>query len=198
MAALPVLAARCVRCAVPLPAAGTCGECLAHPPAFEDAESCFEYRFPVDRLIHRFKYAGDLATGRWLALQLALGVADEPRPDLLVAPPLSKARLRERGFNQALEIGKVVAKKLRVPCDIAGIVRTHETAPQPGLGRRARRANLRGAFRCDLRLAGAHVAIVDDVVTTGATADALARVLKKAGATRVSVWSVARTPESAG
>jgi ComF family protein len=179
-----------------MPRDGTCGECLSRPFAFDAAAAVFEYGFPVDRLIHRFKYAGDLAVGKWLALQLARRVRALPRPDLIVAPPLTPAKLRERGFNQALEIAKRVAPVLAVRCDIAGLAKVRETSPQPGLGRRERRANLRGAFRCDLELGGAHVALVDDVVTTGATGDILARALKKAGAERVSVWCVARTPAS--
>jgi ComF family protein len=194
-AALPFLAQRCPRCAIPMSRFEVCGECLARPFAFDDAACRFEYRFPVDRLVQRFKYAGDLAAGRWLALQLAHLAMQAPRPDLVVAAPLSPSRLRERGFNQALELAKVVARSLRVPCDIGGLAKTHETAPQPGLGRRARRANLRGAFRCDIDVAGAHVALVDDVLTTGATADTIARELKRCGAARVSVWAVARTPE---
>ncbi len=192
---LPLLGAACAHCAIPMPRSGICGECVARPFAFDEARARFQYRFPVDRVIHRFKYAGDLAAGRWLARQLALAVAELPRPDLLVAPPLARARLRERGFNQALEIAKTLATSLRVRCDIAGVSRAHETAPQPGLGRKARRANLRGAFRCNLQLTGARVVIVDDVLTTGATAEALARVLKLAGAAHVGVWTLARTPE---
>jgi ComF family protein len=175
----------CAACERSLPTAASHPGCIAP----------YAYRFPVDRLVQRFKYAGDLAAGRWLALQLAHLAMQAPRPDLVVAAPLSPSRLRERGFNQALELAKVVARSLRVPCDIGGLAKTHETAPQPGLGRRARRANLRGAFRCDIDVAGAHVALVDDVLTTGATADTIARELKRCGAARVSVWAVARTPE---
>jgi ComF family protein len=115
-----------------------------------------------------------------------------PRPDLLVAPPLTRARLRERGFNQALELAKTVGRELGVAVAIEGLRKVRETAPQPSLGGKARRRNLRGAFACRTSLAGAHVAIVDDVLTTGATADAVARVLKGAGAARVSLWTVAR------
>jgi predicted amidophosphoribosyltransferase len=105
--------------------------------------------------------------------------------------------LRARGFNQAVEIARPIARQLRVPFSVDGLARTRDTQPQPGLRRRQRRANLRDAFRCDLRLAGEHVAIVDDVMTTGATAEALAAVLQAAGAGRISVWAVARTPDPA-
>ncbi len=196
-AALPRLSSFCESCAVALPRAGICGRCQRRPPAFDRAIAALEYRFPVDRVVHRFKYSADLAMGRWLSLQLAERVRGESLPDLLVAPPLTGARLRERGFNQALEIAKVVGRRLGVRCDLSGLVKVRETSPQPGLGRARRRANLRRAFRCDLALEGRNVALVDDVMTTGATADALARVLKAAGAARVSVWAVARTPDPA-
>ena len=185
----------CEPCEMRLPHCATdCGEHLRAAHAFDAAEAVFDYRFPVDRLIHRFKFAGDLAVGRWLAQQLARRVATLRAPDLLVAPPLTAARLRARGFNQALEVAKVVGREVGARVDIAGLAKIRETIPQPALGGRARRRNLRGAFACRLAFSGEHVAIVDDVLTTGATADALARVLKAAGAGRVSVWAVARAP----
>jgi ComF family protein len=192
---LPACAAACASCALPLPADGICGGCRSHPFAFDDAVARFEYRFPVDRLVRRFKYAGDLAIGRWLAERLAERVAGSARPDLLIAPPLSRDRLRERGFNQALEVARHLARGLGVRLDVDGVRRVRETPSQAGLGRRERHANLRHAFDCRLALDDRHVAIVDDVLTTGATADALARVLKSRGASRVSVWAVARAPE---
>ena len=191
-AALPAIATACAGCALPLPAPGRCGACLAQPFAFDDAIAPFEYAFPLDRLVLRFKFAGDLAVGRWLASRLAQRVGGE-RPHLVVAPPLARARLRERGFNQALEIARVVARRVGARCPVAGLVKIGATSPQAGLSRGERRANLRGAFRCDLDLAGRHVAVVDDVMTTGATMDAIAAVLKSRGAARVSAWSVART-----
>ena len=162
---------------------------------FDDAIARFEYRFPVDRLVQRFKYGGDLAIGRWLAERLADRVRDAVRPDLLVVPPLAAARLRGRGFNQALEIARTVGRRLRVPVDPRAIGRRRDTPPQARLDRRARAANLRGAFACGADVRGRHVVIVDDVLTTGATADAIARVLKAAGAERVSAWAVARAPD---
>jgi ComF family protein len=193
--ALPRIGAACARCAVPLERASLCGECLRRPPHFDAALAVFEYRFPLDRLLQRFKYSADLAVGDWLALQLAARVNDAARPDLVVAVPLTARRLRRRGFNQAMELARVVAKRIGVRRSIDALARVRDTEPQPGLGRSARRANLRGAFRCDAQVDGEHVALVDDVVTTGATADAIAGALKAAGAARVSLWSVARTPD---
>ncbi|MGE5094315.1 MAG: ComF family protein [Betaproteobacteria bacterium] len=157
--------------------------------------TAFAYGFPLDRLVQRFKYGGDLAIGGWLASALAQRVAHESRPQLLVAPPLTRARLRERGFNQALEVAKVVGQGMRVRCSLHGVRRRHEDAPQAGLSRRERLANLRDAFDCREDVRGLDVAVVDDVLTTGATAEAMARALKKSGACRVRVWAVARTLE---
>ena len=193
-ASLPRLGARCSGCALPLQAPGLCGGCLRRANAFDSVEAAFEYRFPVDRLIRRFKFAGDLAVGAWLAGCLAERLRAGTMPDLLVVPPLAPRGLRERGFNQAVEIAAVLSSRLGPPLARAAIDKVRDTGAQHALDARARRANLRGAFACRLRLAGACVAIVDDVVTTGATADVLAAVLKDAGASRVSVWAVARTP----
>ncbi|HZZ94807.1 MAG TPA: ComF family protein [Usitatibacter sp.] len=195
-AALPWLDRACTRCAVPLPNGGMCVACVVRAPAFDAARSCFEYRFPLDRLVQRFKFAADLALGRWLAACMARVLCDE-RADLLLVPPLARSRLRERGFNQALELAKTLSRALDVPCRGEGLVRIRETQPQPGLDRAERARNLRGAFRCEASVAGLHVALVDDVMTTGATAQEIACVLRDRGAARVSVWTVARTPAPA-
>jgi ComF family protein len=163
------------------------------PRAFDDVWAAYDYRFPVDRLVRRFKFAGDLAIGRWLGERLAARVHGAGA-DVIVAPPSTRARLRERGFNPALEIAKVVARRRRIPVALEGLRRVRETAPQPGLARASRRRNLEGAFACGIDVRGRHVAIVDDVLTTGATVEAAATVLKAAGAARVSVWVVARAP----
>jgi ComF family protein len=178
-----------------------CARCVASLPALaRDVHRIvapFEYRFPVDRLVQRFKFAGDLAVGRWLALQLAARAHREPCPDVLIPVPLTPARLRTRGFNQSVEIARVVSHVLHVPAAMRLLERTRDAPPQSGLTRRARHANLRGAFRCPRNaLNGRHVALIDDVVTTGATADAVARALRRSGAVRVDVWAIARTPDS--
>ncbi len=186
----------CVRCAARLdPAVPGCPDCRRADFAFDAAVARFEYRFPLDRLVQRFKYAGDLAVGSWLARALAERVEREPRVDRIVVPPLSRTRLRERGFNQALEIARVVGDRLRVPVAREAILRTRETQAQAGLGREARRKNVRDAFACAAAFDRARVAIVDDVLTTGATADAIARALKSAGAGFVAVWTLARAPD---
>ena len=197
--ALPRITHGCARCAIPLAShAVYCGACMKRSRhAFDDALAVFEYGFPVDRMVQRFKYAGDLALGRWLAESLADAASRYPRPDVLVAPPLATRSLRRRGFNQALVLARRVARSLGVRCELAAIAKIRETLPQQGLDRRERLANLRGAFDCTLRLEGEHVVIVDDVITTGATADTLAGLLRAHGAGRVSAWAVARTPDPA-
>ena len=193
-AALPRVGRACERCALALPVGGVCGACRLRPPAFDDALAAFEYAFPLDRMVQRFKYAADLALGAWLARRLARRCARAARPDVLVAPPLTRRRLRERGFNQSVELARVVGRELGIVHRAFALERLRDALPQQALGARARRANLLHAFRARRRFDGAHVALVDDVMTTGATAEALARVLREAGAARVSVWSVARTP----
>jgi ComF family protein len=193
--ALPHVAAPCPRCALPSGTGETCGECLARARPFDAAHACFAYRFPVDRAMQRFKFAGDLAAGRWLAEQLAEDVAASPRPDFIVSPPSTRERLATRGFDPARVIARHVARRVGARLDTRVLRRRRETAHQPGLGREARQRNLREAFECRVPLPGAHVAIVDDVMTTGATAEAVARALRCAGAARIEVWVVARTPE---
>ena len=160
----------------------------------ESVRAAFEYRFPVDRLVLRFKDAADFAVGRWLARQLAAAVRHEPRPDLLVVPPPTRARLRQRGFDPPGEIARRLARELGLRFAVGAMERTRETAAQRGLSRAERRANLRGAFRCRADVRGLRVAVVEDVVTTGATAEAMADALASAGARATVVWSIARTP----
>ncbi len=185
---------RCLRCAAPLATEAWCADCLRSPPEFDDVATAFDYRFPVDRLVRRFKFAADLPAGAYLADALARATADRHRPDLLVPSPMSALRLRERGFNPAAVLARRVGRQLGIAVDAAAVSKTIHTPPQAGLGRVERERNLRGAFEVRGTVAGLHVAVVDDVATTGATVGHLARALKGAGARRVSAWVVARTP----
>ncbi|MDH5263601.1 MAG: ComF family protein [Betaproteobacteria bacterium] len=160
--------------------------------------TAFDYRFPIDRLVHRFKFSADLAVGAYLGDTLSRAAAAAPAPDLVLASPASATRLRERGFNPALVLARRVGARLGVAVDARGLVKVRHTPPQTGLGRAGRRRNLRGAISARRRLDGLNVAVVDDVMTTGATLSAMARALKEAGASRVSGWVVARTPEPVG
>ena len=185
----------CPGCALPLVASRRCGACLANPPAFDASLAVFAYRFPLERVMHRFKYGADLAAGRWLALQLAARVSNEPRPDVVAVPPAMREHMHRRGFNPAAEIAKVVARRTRTHFAAQLVRRVREHAPQAGLSRRERLANLRGAFVADATVRGLDVVVVDDVMTTGATANAMARALKDAGAANIRIWLVARAPE---
>ena len=174
-----------------------CADCAAdlpRDPGMTDVRAPFAYRFPVDRMVQRFKAGGDLALGRWLAERLADHVRGDRRPDVVVAAPLGRLRLRRRGFNQSLEIARVVARAIGARCPRRALTKVRETRPQQGLGRRARQRNLRGAFTCTPALRGRRVAIVDDVVTTGATMLAITAALHRAGVRSVSWWAVARAP----
>jgi ComF family protein len=191
---LPWIRTPCRRCGRPLPeAAGEslCGRCLRRPPPFDQVIAPLRYQPPVDRLIHAFKFRGDLPAGRLLADLLQQAAADRA-PRLLLPVPLHDRRLRERGFNQALELARQLGRQLRMPVASDLLVRSRATPPQHELPAKARRANIRGAFRVNGSLPAPALAVIDDVLTTGHTAGEIARVLKQAGASRVEVWVVAR------
>ncbi|MBD9680514.1 ComF family protein [Pseudomonas sp. PDM18] len=203
---LPWLAGRCTVCALPLPASGliceqVCSGCLRRPPAFHRVETPLRYGFPVDELVTRFKHQANAPLGRLLGQLLErhlLHAYEEglPRPDRLVPVPLSRRRERQRGFNQSQLLAEWLATPLRLPVDNRIILRTQDTPAQQGLDAATRKRNLRGAFALDdgAVVEGQHLALVDDVLTTGATAERIARLLRRAGARRVDVYCLARTP----
>ena len=194
---LPRVQAACPCCGAPGAVVGTtalCGECQKHPPAYDGTRAVFRYATPVDRLIQHLKYHGRLELSRVLGGYLAehMPILDDPLPDVIVPVPLHVSRLRERGYNQALEMARNVAGQLRVPLDRHGTQRIRPTAPQTELPRDQRRKNMRDAFTASQAFAGQRIAIVDDVMTSGHTVNALAECLRRSGAREVRVWVVAR------
>ena len=177
----------CPRCALESPGGAVCGRCLSQPPAYDATRAALAYDFPADALVQALKFRGELALAPLLAGVLAPKVRANGI-DHLVPVPLSVERLRQRGYNQSVEI----ARHLGSP-DVSLCERTHDAPPQMELPYDERQRNVRGAFRCSRALIGARVAVVDDVMTTGATLDELARTLKAAGALHVENWVVART-----
>lgn len=198
--ALPDSGRACTRCALPLPASAqsegcaVCGHCLQRPPPLCQVHSAFLYAAPLDRLVQRYKFHGDLAAGRLLARLMADAFADCERPHALVPVPLHRARLRRRGYDQALELARPLAARLDLPLRTDLLRRVRATAAQSRLDACARRRNLRGAFATRGHGAPAHVALVDDVMTTGATLHAAAVALRQAGVERVDAWICARAP----
>ena len=178
-------------CALPIPDGELCGACLSDPPAFDSTRAAFSYSFPVDALIQALKYQGNLALAPVLAAEL-LPKADA-HLDYLIPVPLSTARLRERGFNQALEIARIISKKSGVSLLANACGRILDNPPQAGLPWKERFKNIRGAFRCNAELRGKKVVLLDDVMTTGATLNELAKVVRKQGAIEINAWVVART-----
>ncbi len=185
--------ARCPQCALPTPDGLHCGACLKRPPGFDATLAACDYAFPVDRLIQALKYDSRLAVAAVLGQLLAAAAQAWSAPDRIIAMPLHPARIRARGFNHAHEIARVVAATLAIPLDAASCRRIRDTPPQVALAYAARRRNVRGAFVSTMRLDGQHIALIDDVMTTGTSLDELARTLKAAGARTVSCWVAART-----
>ena len=192
---------RCSRCALPVPATvRTCGTCLATPPSFDAAIACVDYVAPWDRLVTAFKFHAALDLGPVFATAIANAAAtsETPLPSLLLPVPLAAARLRERGYNQAWELARRAGRQLGIPTEPSLLLRIRDTSHQLSLHPAARAGNVHGAFAVEPRrrgeVAGRSIAIVDDVMTTGSTAAAIASALKQAGALHVSVWVYARTP----
>ncbi len=196
LAGLPWNRHACQCCGLPLAhEASHCGRCLKSPPSFTSTQAALRYEFPLDRLLPRFKFHGDLAAGALLGTLMARGLAAAPRPQALLPVPLHPARLRERGYDQALELTKSLAAAGGPPVCRDRLLRVRATTAQSRLDARSRRRNVRGAFavRAGSPLP-AHVALIDDVMTTGATVRECARTLLAAGVRRVDVWVVARAP----
>ncbi len=200
---LPWLGGHCTVCAVPLPDSGlVCGACLKRPPAFERVEAPWRYAFPIDSLITRFKHQARWPLGRLLGELLSHHLQHAfaeglPRPDLLLPVPLASKRLRQRGFNQAEMLADWLGASLALPTQKHWLQRPQDTANQQDLDAAARLRNLRRAFALDAKaeVRGKHLAVIDDVLTTGATAEAIAQLLRKAGAARVDIYCLARTPK---
>jgi ComF family protein len=195
----------CQQCGLQLESLSlVCGHCLAHPPAFARCIIPFAYEYPLDALIHRFKYRRNLTSGKLLSQLLADHLhhhaqadADWCAPDLLIPAPMHWLRRWQRGFNQAECLARYLADELQLPLATRIVQRTHKTPAQNELSRAERQHNLRKAFviadKHRAAIAGKHIALVDDVVTTTATARALSQLLIQAGAKDVQVWALART-----
>ncbi|MBU1425315.1 MAG: ComF family protein [Gammaproteobacteria bacterium] len=191
---LPRLSAEhCPVCALPTLAGSLCGHCLKQPPPFDHTVAAFGYKFPLDKLIQALKYRDRLILVNFLAEALVQRITTQP--DCIVALPLHAIRLRERGFNQSLLLAHQVSRRVGIPLLADACNRVRNTPPQSSLPWKERDKNMRQAFACkpgaDVR--GKHVAVVDDVMTSGASIGELARALKKAGAKEVSAWVAART-----
>lgn len=194
--------ARCGRCAAPCPVP-VCAECLCAAPPQSRAVAALTYAYPWDRVLSALKFRAGLELAPVLADLLAQAVracAAAPQVDIVTAVPLGRERLRERGYNQAWELARRVARTLALPAEAHALQRLADTPQQAALPRGRRLANVRGCFGVERaeRVRGQRVALVDDVMTTGATLREAARVLLDAGAARVEVWVAARTPPTIG
>jgi ComF family protein len=194
---------RCGRCGLRLGlATPACGACLREPPPFAHTVCAVDYGFPWDHLVGEFKFNGHTALAGPLAelIQRAVQASPAPRPDCVAAHTAGAAALAERGYNQAWELARRVAAALQLPARAQWLLRPLNTAHQAELGRAERQRNLRSAFMVEPQhrpaLQGRQVALVDDVMTTGATVAEASRALLRAGAAAVHVWVLARTPES--
>lgn len=196
-AELPRLTSGCARCAEPLSGGlamdSLCGRCQVTPPSYNRCISMFSYLPPAGHMIQSHKFQGSLEIALLLGTLMAewLSVVIDLKPDVLIPVPLHMHRLRERGFNQAAEIAKPIARQLGCDLDVNSCRRIKTTDPQSGLNKKDRVKNVRGAFEV-LNPIWGRVAIIDDVMTTGSTANEFAKTLIKAGAESVDVWVCAR------
>jgi ComF family protein len=194
---LPRITPACRRCALPVTGGTelTCGRCQKHPPAFDATLAAFAYRFPLNQLIPLIKYHNQPAALGWLADTFAeyLRTETDTRPQVLIPVPLAPSRLRRRGYNQAALLAQRLANRLGLALDQRSLTKPRDTDHQMELTGKARRRNLKGAFAWR-GPAYTHVALIDDVMTTGTTASEISRLLKKHGVGRVDIWVLARTP----
>ena len=196
---LPWIKKACFQCALPLADDASenvlCGRCLKKKPYFDDSRSIFSFEKGIIGLIHKLKFHDKLAISRLLGYWLANTVVTKmEKPDCLLPVPLHNKRMKQRGFNQSIEISRALKKAWEIPLEMDMVRRVRETQSQTGLDVKQRKKNMKGAFEVLGVINYQHVAIVDDVVTTGSTVNELARILKRNGVKKVSIYSVARAP----
>lgn len=193
-AALPWNTPCCPHCALPQSHDALCADCAAQAPPYDAAWSPLRLETPVQDAIHGLKYRAQFLSaytlGQLMARQLAR--RKQPLPQVLIPVPLHPSRLRWRGYNQALEIARLITQQVHIRLLINGAKRVRATEDQIGKSASARQKNVRGAFRINTPLEGQHIALLDDVMTTGATLSELARLCRKAGARKIEVWAAAR------
>lgn len=183
----------CPQCALPSRGNILCGQCLKTPPAFDATQSLFQYQFPLSAILQQYKYGQLLSLARTMGLLLAQHVGSQLAADCIIPMPLHRKRLQERSFNQSAEIAKVVSEQLHIPLALQACARIKATPPQASLPYKQRIRNMKGAFECRATLTDMRVILLDDVMTTGASLDALAKTVKAAGASHVECWVIART-----
>ena len=186
-------AGHCPQCALASVDNQLCGHCLKSPPAFDHTQALFRYEYPLDAMLQRYKYNHMLALAETFGALMADSIAPSSHPDIIIPMPLHPQRLAERGFNQAVEIARIVSKRLAIKMDTTSCGRIKLAPPQVSLQLKQRVKNMRGAFACTQRLDGLHITLIDDVMTTGASLNALAKTIKSAGADSVECWVIART-----
>jgi ComF family protein len=187
----------CIRCGLPLTGQSGqsfCGQCLRKPPQYHGTFAAFTYSTPLTGLITQLKFNGKIQLARvlaeaWLQRFAHAGI---PLPDAILPVPLHRRRIWNRGYNQALEIARPIARHFNLPLLSGHVLRTRHTAAQSTLLSRQRKANVRGCFKIARRLPFQRIAIVDDVVTTGSTVQELARMLVSEGVREIYVWCIAR------
>lgn len=198
---LPWLKKCCYQCALPLTEIGNeiiyCGQCTKQKPSFNRTTALFHYELPIDYFITQLKFQHKLIYAKLIGNLLLPIIKDHYKndqlPELIVPVPLHKKRLRERGFNQSLEIARILGKGLKIPINTRNCIRYIATPPQSSLPAKQRKKNIRNAFLLVKPIHEKFIVIVDDVITTANTVEELAKTLKKGGAKRVDVWCCART-----
>lgn len=189
----------CESCGLPIPVDASnrlCTHCIQRRPTYDQITAPYLYQAPLDGFVTRLKFQGRLNYGPLLADLMRAGLKPErPQPEILLPAPLHSKRLQERGFNQAAEVTRWLSKRLEIPWSADLLQRVRYTKAQSGLDRKQRHQNVRGSFLFRPDINYRHIAIIDDVVTTGATAEAMASAVKAEGIETVEIWALARTPE---
>ncbi len=196
MAELPFIYRACTRCSLPITYSGLlCGKCLINPPVYDECHAIFAYQPPLNYLISACKFHHKLNYTRLLGLLMAKSLPTRLKvlPELLIPVPLHKRRLAERGYNQSLEIARPISKSLHIPIDYNCCSRIRSTIAQTGLTGKKRQQNIKNAFAITQKINAKHIAIIDDVVTTGSTVAELSKLMRAQGVQHIQVWCCART-----